>query len=61
MRKLESEELLQFSALITELKKLHQEIIAMDKEVDPYTFISIRDSLEQAVSNYQMELFILQQ
>lgn len=61
MRKLETEELLHFSALITELKKLHQEIIAKDKEVDPYTFISISDNLEQAVSNYHMELLALQQ
>lgn len=61
MRKLEQEELSHFSKLITELKKLHQEIITKDKEVDPYTFISINDNLEQAVSNYRMELSVLQQ
>lgn len=61
MRKLEQEELSHFSKLLTELKKLHQEIITKDKEVDPYTFISINDNLEQAVSNYRMELSVLQQ
>lgn len=60
MRKLEKEELVYFSALITELKKLHQEVIDTDKEVDPYTFISISDYLERAVSNYKMELLVLQ-
>ena len=59
MRKLETEELLHFSALISELKKLHLEIIAKNQEVDPYTFISINDNLEQAVSNYRIELSIL--
>lgn len=60
MRKLETQELLHLSALITELKRLHQEIVAKDKEVDPYTFISISDFLERAVSNYKMELMVLQ-
>jgi len=59
MRKLETKELLHFSELINELKRLHQEIIAEDKEVDPYTFIWISDNLEQAISNYRMELSVL--
>jgi len=59
MRKLDSEELHYFSALITEIKEINQEFIVQNKEIDPYSFISFCDNLEKAINNYKVELFAL--
>ncbi len=60
MRKLDSEELHYFSALITEIKKINHEFIVPDKEIDPYSFILICENLEKAISSYKLKLSVLE-
>jgi hypothetical protein len=60
MRKLDLEELHYFSELITELKKINLEFKVHDKEIDPYSFISICENLENAIHKSKMELSLPQ-
>ena len=55
-RKLEDKEIVYLSKQITELKKLHQTLIAKEIEVNPYTMLLIVDNLRKAIDNYKMEL-----
>lgn len=58
MRKLDPEELQYFSILITELKKINRDFRIQNKEINPYSFISICENLENAISKSKMELSI---
>jgi len=55
-RKLEDKEIAYLSKQITELKELHQTLIAKEIEVNPYTMLLIIDNLRKAIDNYKMEL-----
>jgi len=55
-RKLEEKEIVQLSKQITELKELHQTLVAKEIDVNPYTILLISDNLQKAIDNYKMEL-----
>ena len=55
-RKLEEKEIAHLSKQITELKELHQTLVAKEIEVNPYTMLLISDNLQKAIDNYKMEL-----
>ncbi len=60
MRKLDPEELQYFSILITELKKINRDFRIQNKEINPYSFISICENLENAINKSKMELSLPQ-
>lgn len=57
-RKLEEKEIVHLSKQITELKELHQTLVAKEIEVNPYTMLLISDNLQKAIDNYKMDLYI---
>jgi len=55
-RKLTEKEKLHLSKKITELKNLHQVLVAKDKEVNPYTLMVVNENLQRCIDNYKLEL-----
>lgn len=55
-RKLEEKEIVHLSKQITELKEMHQTLVAKEIEVNLYTMLLISDNLQKAIDNYKMEL-----
>jgi len=55
-RKLEKYEKIHLANQISELKELHQKLVAEDMEVHIYTFMVINENMQRCIDNYKLEL-----